>query len=94
MSRTYRSKQAYIDSLRTVLAARADFKDLQYHRNPNTSEEYLILTDLIGHVFFFDVTGYSEANIFHCMAMIECGEKPTNFIHDQEKQFEIAKLIS
>ena len=94
MSRTYRSKQAYIESLKTVMSARKEFKDLRYHRNPNTSEEFLIMTDLIGHVFFFDITGYTEEAIWHCMAMIECGQKPSNFIHDRQKQLDIALLTA
>ena len=95
MSRVIRSKQEYIEALNTVLDAREDFKDLTYHKHPSNGEEYLFLSALTGEVFMFDITGYSEANIFHCIATIECeGLNVDNLIKDAHKRLEIAKLFN
>ena len=94
MSRLYRNKQEYIDNLRTVIDAREDFKDLVYHKNPTTQEEYLFLTDIIGHVFMFDITGMKNEQIYHIMAMVECGHKPDCFIADPKKMMELGKLFN
>lgn len=94
MSRLYRNKQEYIDNLRTVIDAREDFKDLVYHKNPTTQEEYLFLTDIIGHVFMFDITGMKNEQIYHIMAMVECGHKPDCFIADPNKMMELGKLFN
>ncbi len=94
MSRLYRNKQEYIDTLRTVMDAREDFKDLTYHRNPTTQEEYLFLSDIVGRVFMFEITGMKNEQIYHVMAMIECGQKPDCFITDPKKMLELGKLFN
>ena len=94
MSRLYRNKQEYIENLRTVIDAREDFKDLEYHKHPSTQEEYLFMTDIIGHVFMFDITGMRNEDIFHIMAMVECGQKPDCFIADRDKRMELGKLFN
>lgn len=94
MSRLYRNKQEYIDNLRTVIDAREDFKDLEYHKNPTTQEEYLFLSDIVGRVFMFDVTGMQNDQIYHVMAMVECGQKPDCFITDPNKMMELGKLFN
>lgn len=91
MSRIYRTKENYIGLLRAVEMAREDFSDLKYCRN-HKGEEYLILINIIGNVFMFDITGYDNAQIKHTLALIECGHKPTNYIDDKAKRTEIAKL--
>lgn len=53
----------------------------------------MFLTDIIGHVFMFDVTGYTRASINHTLAQIECGEKPRNLISDNAKKLELAKMF-
>lgn len=91
MSRIYRTKENYIGLLKACEAARPDFGDLKYCRN-HKGEEYLILQNLIGNTFMFDITGYSNAEIKHTLAMIECGQEPKNFIKDTNKMYEIARL--
>lgn len=94
MSRLYRNKKEYIDNLRTVIDAREDFKDLAYHKNPTTQEEYLFLSDIVGRVFMFDITGMQNDQIYHVMAMVECGQKPECFISDPDKMMELGKLFN
>ena len=94
MSRSYRNKQEYIDNLRTVIDAREDFKDLEYHKHPSTQEEYLFMTDIIGHVFMFDITGMRNEDIFHIMAMVECGQRPDCFITDRNRMMELGKMFN
>lgn len=94
MSRLYRNKAEYIENLREVMSAREDFKDLTYHKNPTTQEEYLFLSDIVGRMFYFDITGMRNEDIFHSMAKIECGEQPDNFISDKAKMMEIGKLFN
>ena len=94
MSRVYRNKQQYIEALEIVLGARDDFNSLEYHRHPSTGKEYLFLSALTGEVFMFDITGYSEEKIFHCIAKIECdGLNVENLIKDPAQKLEIAKLF-
>jgi hypothetical protein len=71
--RAYRSKEQYIETLAEILNAREDFKNLEYHRHPTNGKEYLFMSVVTGEVFFFDITGYDEADIFHCIAQMECG---------------------
>lgn len=94
MSRVYRAKQDYIDSLRAVMGAREDFKDLVYHKHPSTQEEYIFLTDIVGHVYMFDVTGMKNEQIYHSMAQIECGSMPACYITDKDKMMELGKLFN
>lgn len=91
MSRIYRTKENYIGILKACESVRDDFKDLEYCRN-HRGEEYLILTNIIGNVYMFDITGCSLPQIKHTLAEIECGIVPKNFIKDTAKRMEIAKL--
>jgi len=94
MSRVYRNKKNYIEALKAVLAAKEAFKDLEIHKHPTTQEEFLFLTDIVGHVFMFDITGMKNEDIFHIMAMVECGQKPECFITDNERKYELGKLFN
>ena len=94
MSRMYRNKLEYIENLKTVLDAREDFKDLEYKKNPTTQEEYLFFTVITGEVFMFNITGYKNEQIFHIMAMIDCGQQPDCIITDRQKRLEIGKLFN
>ena len=93
MSRMYKNKLDYIEALKTVLEAREDFKDLTYNR-ATTGEEYLFLSVITGEVFMFEVTGMKNEQIFHIMAMIDCGQKPECQITDKAKRLEIGKLFN
>lgn len=93
MSRIYRTKENYISLLKAVESAREDFGNLEYRRN-HKGEEYLILTNIIGNVYMFDITGYSCSQIKHILSMIECGIRPANMIEDTKKRMEIAKLYA
>lgn len=94
MSRIYRNKLEYIENLKMVIDAKEEFKDLTYHKNPTTQEEYLFMTDIIGHVFMFEITGMTNDQIFHVMALVECGQRPECFITDPAKRLELGKLFN
>lgn len=89
----YRNKKEFVLLLKAVLSSRDDFKDLTYHRHNATGEEWLILTDVTGRAWYFDITGYSTHKIFHTIAEVECGTPAPNWITDTRKQLEIGKLI-
>ena len=91
MSRIYRTKENYIGLLKACEQARTDFGDLKYVRNAK-GNEYLILSNIIGNVLMFDITGYSEVQIKHTLAMVECGQIPKNIISDTDLKMEIAKI--
>ena len=91
MSRIFRTKENYVGLLKACEMAREDFGDLKYCRN-HKGEEYLILQNIVGNTFMFDITGYDNAQIKHTLALIECGKEPTNYIKDNKKMLEIAKL--
>ena len=86
------SKANYIGVLKACLSARSDFKDLEYFRDRKTADEYLILSDIVGHIFILDITGYKCAMIYHALAQIECGVIPECYINDKDEQMRIAKL--
>lgn len=92
MSRLYWDKQEYIKGVAKVLEAREDFDTLEYVRSDKTGEEFVILKDIIGHVWVFNVTGFNEAQMFHTLAILECGYKPSNLIESSKKQMEVARL--
>ena len=94
MSRVCRTKKMYVDTLKDLMSAREDFKDLEYHRDNTTNEEYLFLHNVIGYVFMFNITGYTEAEIFHAMAMVECGEEPACRITDKAELLRLGKLFN
>lgn len=86
------SKANYIGALKECLSARSDFNDLEYFRDRKTADEYLILSDIVGHIFILNITGYKGAMIYHALAQIECGIIPDCFISDKAEQMRIAKL--
>ena len=94
MSRLYRNRMEYIEVMRMALEAKEDFKDLEYHRNSTTQEEYLFLSDILGRVFYFDITGMRNEDIYHSMAQIECGMQPECFISDRRKMLEIGGMFN
>lgn len=94
MSRTYMARRRYIESIRELCSAREDFKDLQYHIDNQTKEEVLTLTNVVGYTWWFNITGYSDAQIFHAMAQVECGQKPKCLIEDKAKLMELGKKFN
>lgn len=92
MSRIYFNKKKYIDKLGECLAVKDDFGDMSYFRN-SKGEEFIIVSDIIGQVGMLNITGYGEADILHCVAQVECGIAPKNYITDKAKRLEIAKAI-
>jgi hypothetical protein len=93
MSRVYRSRQEYMEKLKDVMEVREDFKDLKYCRTAE-GEEYLMLSNIIGQVYFFNITGYTEAKIFHTMAVLECGNEPSNFVKERSKLLELGRAFN
>lgn len=85
-------RKEYVKALTAVLSAKEDFNSLEYYRNPTTAEEYLILSDIIGNVAMLNITGKSEANILHSIALIETGKVPSNLISDRAEMMQIALL--
>ena len=94
MGRLYRNRMEYIEVIRMALDAKEDFKDLEYHRNSVTQEEYLFLSDILGRVFYFDITGLPNEAIFHVMAEVECGVQPQCYITDKKKMLEVGKMFN
>lgn len=92
MGRVYYDKKNYVNKLKECLKAREDFNDLSYHRN-GRGEEFIVVSDIVGQIGMLDITGYCEADILHCIAQIECGIPPKNYISDKAKRLEIAKMI-
>ena len=94
MSRVYRNRKEYIESLKEVMSAKEDFKNLEYYRSSDSREEFLFLTDIIGRVFYFDITGLPNDKVYHSMAQIECGVQPDCFIADRKRILEVAKQFN
>ena len=87
------TRKQYIEALNFVLSARDDFKKLEYFRHNADGSEYLFLTDMVGQVAILDVTGYSDASIYHALAIIECGGRPRCYVKDQKKRLELGKMF-
>lgn len=86
-----KSKMQYIGALKEVLNARDDFDDIKYFMCGD--KEYIFLSDIIGAVAVLDVTGYTNADILKCIALVELGKAPKNYVADKAKRLEIAKKI-
>lgn len=86
------TRKQYIGALKACLSARNDFGNLEYFKDNATAEEYLILSDIVGHIFMLNITGMKEALIYHSLAQIECGIVPRNYIQDKAEIMQIAKL--
>jgi len=93
-----RTKRTYIDNLSIVLEARPDFKDLNYYRDNVSNKEYLTLSSLIGHTWTFDITGYTDAQIFHLIAMIDCAKpgdpEPKCLIRDSAELLRLGRMFA
>lgn len=87
----YWNKADYVKALDKVLSVRPDHKELKYIKNEDG--EYLILSAITGEVFFFNVTGYSEAMMLHTIAVLEAGKAPMNLITNTAKKMAIAQRM-
>ena len=85
-----RSKTDFISDLAKVLKVKEDFKKLEYKKS--TGKEYLFLSVITGHVFIFDITGFSDERIYHTLALIECGVRPRCQVTKTKDLIAIAKL--
>ena len=90
--KTIMNRKQYIGALKYCLQARNDFNDLEYIADVVGEGEYLVLSDIIGQVCMLNITGYTEAMIYHTLAQIECGAVPINTITDKAEIMRIAKL--
>lgn len=88
----YWNKADYVAELNKILGAREDHKSLTYHKT--NDGEYLVLTDIIGHSWFFDVTDYDETRILQTIATVIAGSDVLNRITDTAKLMCIAKGIN
>ena len=79
--------------MKLALQAREDFEDLRYFKHNYNGAEYLCLTELTGNAFWFDITGYSNAMIFHTIAEIETGKKPSNMVIGNKAIMDIARSV-
>ena len=87
----YWNKADFVKELNKVLGAREDHKALNYHKNK--SGEYLTLSNIIGNIWYFDVTDYDEARILQTIATVIAGKSPKNLITDTARLMSIAKTI-
>lgn len=85
-----KSKTEFIADLAKVLKVKDDFKKLEYKKS--TGKEYLFLSVITGHVFIFDITGFSDERIYHTLALIECGVRPKSQVTETKDLLAIAKL--
>lgn len=86
------NRKKYIGALKECLEARSDFGDLVWKQDWTANKEYLVLTDIIGGVLMLDVTGKTEAEILHAIAMVECGKAPAEAITDRSEMMRIAQM--
>lgn len=86
------NRKKYIGALKECLEARTDFGDLVWKQDWGRSKEYLVLTDIIGGVLMLDITGKTEAEILHAIAMVECGKAPAEVITDRSEMMRVAQL--
>lgn len=85
----YWTKTAYVQELDKVLRVREDHKALIYQKNKDG--EYITLSDVIGNVWYFDVTNYDESRILQTIVTVLAGAKPCNLITDTARLMGIAK---
>lgn len=88
----YWNKADYVEKLNEVLKVREDHKALTYHKAGN--EECLVLTDIVGHAWYFNITGYDETQILQTIATVIAGSDVVNRITDTTELMSIAKGIN
>lgn len=88
----YWNKADFVKELDAVLGVKDDHKELKYYKR--NDGEWLTLSDIIGHIWYFDITGYDEARILQTVADVVAGHKPKNLIEDTSKLMCIAKGIN
>ena len=86
------SVERYIGELRTILRVMDDFKDIGYYRNA-VGAEYMVLSDIIGHIIILNITGFEPTDILHNVAEILDGKTPKNAITDRAEMLKIARLF-
>ena len=80
----------FISDLAKVLACKDEFKGLEYKQS--SGKEFLFLSIITGHVFVFDVSGYTDERIYHTLALIECGVRPKSQVTEPKDLVAIAKM--
>ena len=93
MKHIYDKKKAFVESLNGPLTALRDFEAIEYARDPITCDEYLIVRDKLGQVFYLNVTGNSEEAILGEIALFIVGKRPTGFVTMREHIREIAPMF-
>lgn len=85
----YWNKADYVKTLDKALTVREDHKSLDYYKVGDS--EYMTLANIIGNIWYFDVTGYDEASILQTIANVIAGKRPHNLITDTTRLMSIAK---
>ena len=93
MATAFQSKVEYIGVMKKALQAREDFDDLKYYKHNYNGTEYLNLLTLSGDAFWYDITGYSNAMIFHAIAEIENGKHPACQLTNRKEIMEVARQV-
>lgn len=88
-----KEKRAYVEKLSEMMAPIQDFGGIRYANDPRTGAEYIKVWDVVGGAQFFDITGYSLANILEDVSMLILKKIPDSIVRATEKKREIARLF-
>lgn len=88
-----KEKRAYVKRLSEVMMPVQDFGGIRYANNPRTGAEYIKVWDVVGGAQFFDITGYSLANILEDVSMLILNRIPDSIVRGTEKKREVARLF-
>lgn len=89
------SREDYIKALSTVLTASEEFESLKYYEfnSKDGTSAYLRICLITGDATTFDVSNYTDAQIFNTIAQLSMGTMPENRVSDTNELIRISKLI-
>lgn len=88
-----KEKREYVKRLNETMMPIQDFGGIRYANDPRTGAEYIKVWDVVGGAQFFDITGYSLANILEDVSMLILRKIPDSVVKSTEKKREIARLF-
>ena len=88
-----KEKREYVKRLNNIMIPIQDFGGIRYANDPRTGAEYMKVWDVVGGAQFFDITGYSLANILEDASMLILGKIPDSIVRSSEKKREVARLF-
>ena len=89
------TREEYINALAAILTVKPEFDGLHYLdiTTKDGNKSYLMLKLITGSVVTFNVTDYTDEQIFHIIAMLECGQVSQSRVTDTDELIEVGRQL-